>query len=121
MIFLCEVIIMITISLILFIPILATGVAFFICSKFIRKTCREIAFLRADPVLALVSQMWSGRMAHPIALDRLQGARAALKLAEASGDPEGIAYAEWALNAAHQGFGFVAALSAARVSFAGEG
>ena len=36
----------------------------------------EIAFLRADPVLALVSQMWSGRMAHPIALDRLQGARA---------------------------------------------
>jgi len=81
----------------------------------------EIAFLRADPVLALVSQMWSGRMAHPIALDRLQGARAALKLAEASGDPEGIAYAEWALNAAHQGFGFVAALSAARVSFAGEG
>jgi len=47
-IFLCEVIIMITISLILFIPILATGVAFFVCSKFIRKTCREIAFLRAE-------------------------------------------------------------------------
>jgi len=39
---------MITISLILFIPILATGVAFFVCSKFIRKTCREIAFLRAE-------------------------------------------------------------------------
>ena len=41
-------IIMITISLILFIPILVTGIAFFICSKFIRKTCREIAFLRAE-------------------------------------------------------------------------
>jgi hypothetical protein len=40
--------IMITISLILFIPILVTGFAFFICSKFIRKTCREIAFLRAE-------------------------------------------------------------------------
>ena len=59
--------------------------------------------------------------AHEIALNILQDARADLKQAEASGKAVWIAYARWRLDAAHQGFGFVAALSAARVSFAGEG
>jgi len=59
--------------------------------------------------------------AHTIALDILQSARAEMRRADASGDRERIANAHDRLDAAHQGFGFVAALSAARVSFAGEG
>ena len=41
-------IIMIIITLIVLAPILGTLIAFFICFKFIKHTCREIAFLRAE-------------------------------------------------------------------------
>ena len=39
---------MIIITLTLIVPILGTVIAFFICFKFIKHTCREIAFLRAE-------------------------------------------------------------------------
>ena len=41
-------IIMIIITLIVLAPILGTLIAFFICFKFIKHTCREMAFLRAE-------------------------------------------------------------------------
>ena len=47
---------MIITTLILFTPILTTGVAFFVTYKFVKNTCLEVAYLRMEVRRVLVSQ-----------------------------------------------------------------